>query len=549
MSDKTVNASGGVSNVGGVPKTMARGGVTDLPAQNDPHAEACYLTDRRGGVRPDLDVATQRLWESCHYPTNLTFNNLYDMYARNNVAARVIETFPNYTWNIKPVVKDVKGEGSRFSKAVSKMLSTPYRWRDGIKQDMLTTMKQLDVLGGIGGEALLVMGFADNKSIQTEVSGAKGTKLEWLKVLHNGQFKVKTRNEDKASPEYGDIISYESKSFCATTELNFTSTIAEGVEIHASRCVHFKESSGLGYGTSRIQKCYNQLLDIVKVSGASAEVYWLGAFSGLSIETHPDAVLADGAYEQMKEETEKYFGGLGRSLIFQGASAKLLYPAIVSPQAHFDLQISMVSIATEIPRRFLTGAEAAKLASQQDSINWMDRVANRRNRFVGPNVVSPVVQRCVDAGVLPRPIGGMIKVVWAQTQSLALNDRADAAKGTTEAIAQYFQSGMSKIMEFKEYLISVCGYGEEEAISLAEKTDVKKYKPPVVAASTTAASTTATKKATPAVKKKDDKADTTKAVLDKILAENQEATDALQQALRRITDLENMPKSGSTRRN
>jgi len=546
MKKKTTQPTPKAATVSAVPIKTARGGVTDLPTVNDPKAEACYLTDRRGGVRTDLDMGTQRLWESCHYPSNLSFNDLYNMYARNNVAARVIETFPNYTWNIKPVVKDVKGEASRFSKAVSKLLSTPFKWRDGIKQDMLTTMKQLDVLGGIGGEGLMVLGFADGNKLHQPVGGKKGTKLEWLKVLHNGQFRVKTRNEKKESPEYGDVISYESVSFASSDELNFTSTIAPRVEIHSSRCVHFKESAGLGYGTSRIQKCYNQLLDIVKVSGASAEVYWLGAFSGLSIETHPDAVLADGAYEKMKAETEKYFGGLGRSLIFQGASAKLLYPAIVSPQAHFDLQISMVSIATEIPRRFLTGAEAAKLASQQDSINWMDRVTNRRNRFVGPNVVSPVVQRCVDAGVLPAPSGDMIKVVWSQTQSLALNDRADAAKGTTEALAQYFSSGMSKVMEFKEYLISVCGFGEEEAIGLAEKTDVKKYKLPSTTTSTATATSTATK--TASTTKKDDAADTTKSLLDKIIAENAETKDALQYALARITELENKPTVNQSRR-
>ncbi len=137
--------------------------------------------------------------------------------------------------------------------------------------------------------------------------------------------------------------------------------------------MHFKESAGLPYGTSRIQKCYNQLLDIAKLSGASAEVYWLGAFSGLAVETDPDARLDAESYDAMKEEVQKYFDGLARSLMFEGAKAKLLYPAIVSPKEHFDLQITMISIATAIPRRFLTRAEPAKLASQQDSISWMDR--------------------------------------------------------------------------------------------------------------------------------------------------------------------------------
>ena len=147
------------------------------------------------------------------------------------------------------------------------------------------------------------------------------------------------------------------------------------------------------------------------------------------------------------------------------------------PEAHFDLQITQVSIATEIPRRFLTGAEAAKLASQQDSLNWNERVNNRRETFIGPKVVSTAIQRCVDAGVIPPPRGDEIHVVWPQTQSLGLPDRSVAARDMTEAIANYFTSGISTVMAFEKYLFGVCGYDEQEAIELAEGVDVSKYKP------------------------------------------------------------------------
>ena len=514
------------------PRAFATGGGVSI----DPKAESCYLTDRRGGVGTALDTATQRLWDSCHYPTNLTFNNYYDMYARNNVAARVIETFPNYTWNTIPLVLDAGGESSRFSKKVAELLITPFKWKDGIKQDLLTSMKQLDVLGGIGGESLLIFGFTDGETLDKKVKFNKSNTIKWVKILHNGQFKVNERDTEKTSEEYGDVITYETKSFAASREINFVNSIAEGVVIHSSRCVHFKETNGLSYGTSRIQKCYNQLLDIVKVSGASAEVYWLGAFSGLSVETREDTALDDDSYKRMKEEIDKYFDGLARSLVFEGATSKLLYPAIVSPQAHFDLQISMVSIATEIPRRFLTGAEAAKLASQQDGLNWNDRVANRRNGNIGPSVVSPVVQRCVAAGVLPPPKGGLIKTTWAQTQSLALNERADAAKGTTEAIVLYFTSGISKIMEFREYLTGVCGYGEEEATRLANKTNYKAFKALVVA--TTSSSSLSTTSSSKSSKKDADDADT-KAEIRELIVQNQELTNLISQLDNRVRGIEN----------
>ena len=460
---------------------------------NEAKAELYRLSDlRRTGSATGTDVAMLRLYENCLYPDVLTFQQYYDMYSRNNVAARVIETFPAYTWGTTPVVTDKAGSDSKFSKAVYDLFQQQFKWKDNIKHTLVSMFKQLDVLGGIGGESLLVFGFKDGLTLDQAVKYKKGMELEYVKILHNGQFEVDKTDKDKDSPTYGDVLTYKTKDFATSSEINFVNTIASNKIIHSSRTVHFKETSGLAYGTSRIQKCYNQLLDIVKVSGASAEVYWLGAFSGLAVSTDPNAVLSDEARTAMKEGIKEYFNGLARALLFEGSDAKLLYPAIVSPKEHYDLQITMISIATEIPRRFLTGAEAAKLASQQDSLNWMDRVGNRRNNFVSPHVVSPAIQRLIDAGVLPKPKGNLIIITWPKTQSLALNDRSTAANEMTEAISVYFTSGLSKAMSFKAYLIGVCGYGEEEAIYLDEHTDLSKYVMPTTTATTSTSTSTKT---------------------------------------------------------
>ena len=493
-------------------------------------AELYRLDDlRRSGIDTTTDVAMQRLYENCYYPDRLSFQQYYDMYSRNNVAARVIETFPNYTWGASPIVKDAGGSDSKFSKAVAELLKQEFKWKDNIKQTLLSAFKQLDVLGGIGGEALLVFGFKDGKTLDQPVEHKKNMELEYIKVLHNGQFRIEEVEDDDESPNYADVKTYITKSFTTSKEINFVDTIASNKIIHSSRTVHFKETAGLAYGTSRIQKCYNQLLDIVKVSGASAEVYWLGAFSGLLVSTDPTATLSDEGRTAMEEGIKEYFSGLARALLLEGSQGKLLYPAIVSPKEHYDLQITMVSIATEIPRRFLTGAEAAKLASQQDSLNWMDRVGNRRNNFVSPNVVSPAIQRLIDAGVLPKPNKNIVTVTWPKTQSLALNDRSTAALEMTEAVALYFTSGVSKAMSFVAYLVSVCGYGEEEAIALDEKTDLSKYEPPVA---TTLTTSTATKSTSTADTKKTNAA--IKAVKDNLeqqISDVGNRTDALDNKL------------------
>lgn len=434
------------------------------------------------GVDGSYSLSTQRLMRNCLYPHTVTFRMYYEMYSRNNVAARIIETFPEYTWNVFPSVIDQNGPNSNFSKAVRRFFTTKHDWQDGLKQSILTNMKQLDVLGGIGGEALMVFGFKDGHRLDQPVAPRKNMEIAWVKLLHNGQFRIDSRIDNEYTDNYGDVLHYVTQDFSYPQDTNYYAYIKPGAKIHYSRVVHFKESAGLPYGVSRLQKCYNQLLDIAKLSGASAELYWLGAFSGLAIAGHKDSTIDPDSREEMQKEIEKYFEGLGRSLILEGADAKLLYPAIVSPKEHFDLQITMISIATGIPRRFLTGAEAAKLASQQDSINWIERVANRRDEFAGPKVVLPVVQRCIEAGVLPRPVGGLdgIEIIWPKTQPLPLNERANAARNMTEAIASYFNNNIHKIMPLRVFLTGVSGFSDDEAekiVALCE--DVKMWKPPV----------------------------------------------------------------------
>lgn len=443
----------------------------------EPRAYALPSTMRRTDIGVGtINEATERLWRNCLYPKNITFDMYYQMYARNNVAARVIETFPDYSWNIMPLVTDSGGIKSRFSRQAASLLTKNFQVQEGLYQTMHILLKQLDVLGGIGGESLLIFGFADGKRLHQPVEKKPGMQISWIKLLHNGQFEIEEREEDERSMNFGDAKLYKTKDFVSTSDMNYYNGIAPGVSIHYTRCVHFKESAGLLYGTSRIQKCYNQLLDIMKLSGASAELYYLGAFSGLSIETDPQAMLSDESYENMKAETAKYFDGLARSLIFEGAKAKLLYPAIVSPKDHFDLQITMISIATGIPRRFLTGAEAAKLASQQDTLNWEGRVTNRRDSFAGPRVVMPMIERCINAGVITAPRDNTFTVTWPRTQSMTLEERSDSSRKMTEAILSYFSTGLVEVIPFEPYLVSMCGYDESEAKDVAGKVDISKWK-------------------------------------------------------------------------
>lgn len=429
-----------------------------------------------------VTVGLNRLYTNCIYPFQITFNDYWFMYNRNNVAARVIETYPNYCWRVMPVITD-NSEASkrgivnktRFEKSVNDVLNSRIGFFGNNKMSFYDMMRTLDILGGIGGEALLVMGFDDGKDLSEPVqplnNGVRTRKVKWCRVLHRGEFDVNEWDEDQQSVNYGNIKSFVTRMFIDPLESNCRQSIAPGTVIHMSRCVHFVDSPGLPYGISRIKSCFNQLIDIAKLSGAAAEVYWLGAFSGMSIESKDDAGISDDAYEKMKLEIEKYFEGLSRSLVIDGASAKLLYPAIVSPKDSFDTQLTMITIATGIPRRFLTGAEAAKLASQQDTMNWEERVTQRRDKLCTSNIVVPLIDTLIKNGVISPPKNGEYKVLWQTMQINTINDRSRASGYMTTAWIEYIHSGLFKVVPFHDYLMYVCGYTETEAEDIVARVD------------------------------------------------------------------------------
>src|SRR6185312_3650467 len=149
------------------------------------------------------------------------------------------------------------------------------------------------------------------------------------------------------------------------------------VRVHWSRVIHIADNlrNSEIFGVPRMQPVYNRLLDLRKLYGGSAEMYWAGAFPGLSLETNPqlggDVLIDQSAVRSMMGQ---YRNGLQRYLQLTGMSAKVLSPTVVDPTQQVDKQIEAICIELTIPVRVFKGSERGELASNQDDSTWNDRV-------------------------------------------------------------------------------------------------------------------------------------------------------------------------------
>jgi hypothetical protein len=254
------------------------------------------------------------------------------------------------------------------------------------------------------------------------------------------------------------------------------------VMVHWSRVVHVADvttpTASEVFAVPRMQQVLNRLLDLDKLYGGSAEMYWQGAFPGLSFETHP-ALGGDVevSTSDLREMMESYRNGLQRYLSLIGMSAKSLAPQVVDPSSQIEVQIEAICIKLGCPVRVFKGSERGELASSQDDASWNDRLGNRQNTYVTPRIIVPFVDRLIALGILPEPgEENGYHVQWPDLDSLTDKDKSAIALQETQALVAYVSGNVEQVVPPHDFLTRVLGWDDEEAEATlaAAETDMKK---------------------------------------------------------------------------
>jgi len=429
--------------------------------------------------------------EICGYKENLTFMDYWETYNRQDIAGRVVETYPNYTWMRTPEVYErVDGDTTDFESS----------WADLLEEHRpFSELRKLDILAGIGTFGLMVIGVNDGKKLDTPLQPAGTGKrravrtIAYHRVFTQGEVKIVEWDRNPNSLRYGQPVMYEvtpgvyDSDVVMSRTVQFDSKDKKSVNtddpfrtsfrVHYTRCQHFADNamSGTVYATPRLQRVFNRMTDIFKIVAGSAEMFWQGAFGGLSFEMDAEAELSDERKQELKLEIDNFTQRLQRTLLLQGVKANSLTPTISSPKDHLDVQLTMVSVASEIPKRILAGSEMGKLSSTQDSDNWNERVENRSNNVANPYLLRPYVRFCIKNGIVVPPANNKFSVSWSKLGKTTLLETSRAAEYFTKALEQYCSSNLFLAMKFVDYLMYVWNYDTAIATKLAENFSIKDF--------------------------------------------------------------------------
>ncbi len=419
--------------------------------------------------------------DDCGFPKhgNITPEEYKEMYDRMPIATRVVQVLPRESWQVTPIVQetedmDVETQFEKDWKELPKKLSGP-SWHEAGDEGGNAIWEFLlrgDIQSGIGDYGVMLLGLDDlaenetlEKPVDSVVAGTPSTderELSFIRIFDQVNAQIHSYDVDKGSPRFGQPEFYNltfNEPQGNTTGIN----VPTGTEkVHWSRCIHLADNLGSSeiIGTPRQQPVYNNELSLRKMYGGSAEMYWRGAFPGLSIETHPqlggDVVFDE---EATKDDIEQYMNSLQRYITTTGMHVNSLAPQVSDPTPQIRVQIEAICILLGIPIRVFMGSERGELASGQDDETWNDRLRVRQSMYITPRIIVPFIDRLILAGVLTEPEQYTTK--WPDLDSPSDSAQAEIAVNVTKALTEYVQGGVEALIPPMDYLVDVLHFDKE----------------------------------------------------------------------------------------
>lgn len=370
------------------------------------------------------------LYDILGYDRVITAKQYRDRYARGGIAGRVVDALPNATWRGGiELVEDLDPKVStEFEKACAGLDNRLHLW---------ATLLRVDKMAGLSTFAALLIGVAGDESLSEPLP--KGRKPEDLLYFSpftgagypapNGgvtgaldasctiaEFESDTRNPRFGLPRFYQLR----RTMIGTTALN--------VPVHWTRVLHVAE--GLleddVFGPPTLERVWNYLDDLDKVSGGGSEAFWLRANKGLQIDIDKDVkTLSVDEKASLTAQIEDYKHQITRILRTRGTKINELGSDVANFSNPVDSLITLIAGSKAIPKRILTGSEQGELASSQDRDNWRDQVNGRQTGYAAPFIVRPLIDRLIEYGYLPKP--KQYEVKWAHIQTLTESEKAEGA--------------------------------------------------------------------------------------------------------------------------
>lgn len=380
------------------------------------------------------------------YPKDLWYEDFAARYFRQDIAKAIIDRPIKATWQgALSVVESDTDTDTALEKA----------WEDlNSRFSLKSIFSRADKCSGLGKYGILLLGLDDVKmytDFEKPVTAGK-RKLLYVKPFGEGSAQILTYDNNTQSKRYGLPLIYS----ITTQETEGGNSMV--ISVHHSRVIHIVDDilESEVEGSPRLEVVYNRLMDLEKLVGGDAEMFWRGARPGYSGVVDKDFQMSAPLKEDLQNQMEEYEHDMRRFMISEGVDLKALAQQIADPINHVDIQIQMISAVTGIPKRVLVGTERGELSSAQDTTEWKVYVQGRREDYAELRIVRPFINKAIELGILPPPASaGKYSIKWSDLFAISEADRVKIGMDRSTAIKNYASSPMAEAVMTPDVFLEV----------------------------------------------------------------------------------------------
>ena len=331
------------------------------------------------------------------YPDTVTYEDLNSLRDRLGIFERLLDKPASATWGIPPDI-EVDNDSDEFLNAWNDIVQNHNIWK---------VLYSLDKMAAMDDYAILLIVFEGDTDLSAPLSELKDNslrKIAYIQQYPATRAKIDSYINDRMDPRYGLPEYYRIKNKnVQMIGSSLNSETFNEIKIHYSRVLHVAENAleDSLFGTPRMKRHFNTLLDYKKAVGGAAEIFWNAAYNGFQVDIPPDIEVSPEKEKQLSDEVKAFYSNFSRFIKTKGVEIKPLGGNTVDPTGLIDVLITTLAIEAEIPKRILIGTEAGELSSEQDRANFARVVKVRQLLFAESVVLNPLVRLLFRANVLP----------------------------------------------------------------------------------------------------------------------------------------------------
>jgi uncharacterized protein len=409
-----------------------------------------------------LDNKRPDAWTVYGYPPGeVTFSLLKQAYERGGAGNGAVHRLLDKCWQELPRIKKLGSEKEdAWEQGVAKVFEDTSAW---------AKLRDFDRRNMVGRYSALIYRVADGKALSEPLLG--GTLVDII-PLYEDQIEVEKWDSDMESPTYGQPLMFQYKTRTMNGAGPEKGRPSDFIKVHPSR-VQIMAEGCVGdifeEGVPLLRAGYNDLIDIEKIKGGSAESYLKNSARTLVFAYEPNAnvqTLAtaaggapDGAQGQtVREVHEAQTKALNRnqdsSIVIQGGKAETLQTQQSDPKSPFEVAASSFAASVRIPFTILFGQQTGRLASDEDKADMIARCQSRQTNELTP-MIKKFVTRMQAVGLLE---AGEFEIEWPDLSEPTDEKKLANAKVMSDVNQVTFSGGGVEPIFDAEEIRAAAGY-------------------------------------------------------------------------------------------